>query len=258
MAKKRRRRASAPSASPRRRRRRRRNPGVAVYEANAPRRRRRRRASSSGGRRRRRRNPSGGGLLTGGGLIGQLQGFIPRLAGKLAVAWAVQRFGGQGQAGLLGGAAGYSSPTAGGSWTSTQYVVAVIAATIGSKLVGRFLNAAEFRRGAMDLILTKLVWTEGISRSSWAQSTFGNVAEGTITRDAQGQAWIRSAGRWQAMQGVVHASPLDGLVQASPLDAAPDYAYGHLLPANVSTETAQTGMYTRSGYTSPYHAVYGG
>lgn len=198
--------------------------------------------------------------MGGGGLAGELSGFVPRLAGKLFVAWAVQRFGQQGGASLIG-QTGYTSPTAGGSWNSTQYVVAVLAAAVGSRLFGRWVSAAEFKRGAMDLILTKLVWTEGIARSAWAQQTFGNVAEGTISRDNQGQTWIFSAGRWQAMQGLVEASPLDGygdLVEASPLDGAAGYGYGHLLPAGVSHKTATIGRYSRSGYTSPYHAVYGG
>jgi hypothetical protein len=233
--------------NPRRRRRRRRNPGSAPVS------------------RRRRRNPgarSGGGLLGlfggggGGGLMGEVSRFLPSLAGKLFVSAVVKRFGTQGGS-LFGGP--QSSPTVGGSWSMGQYLAALLAANLGAKVFGRFLNAAEFRRGGMDLILTKLVYTEGLARSPGLQAILGNVPENQIRVDADGQTYLQQGGRWVAMQGpLISASPLDGLVEAAPLDGPPGYGYGHLLPAATDAATVEAGKWAGSGFTSNYNAAYSG
>ncbi len=214
---------------------------------------RRRRKNPAPAKRRRRKNPNGLGFGLGG-VFKEMRNAIPRLAGTLATAWAVRQFGKPG--GLFGQS--HTSPMMGESWGWGQYAVAGAVAMWGPKLLGKFVNAKEFQRGAVDLIIQKLVWTEGIARSDWAVRQFGN----DIGLDhSTGQLYVdQGGGNYSAMQGhgyegLVEASPLDGLVEASPLDG-PTSGYGHLLPAGVSAQTAQTGRYTGSGYTSNMHAAF--
>ena len=238
----RRRRRAAPAAAPPARRRRRAAPA-------APARRRRRRNPAPATRRRRRKNP---GLALGmSGVFAEVKNALPRLAGTLATAWAVRQFGKSG--GLFGQQ--FTSPMMGESWGWSQYAIAGAVAMWGPKLLGKFINAKEFQRGAVDLIVQKLVWTEGIARSDWAVRQFGN----TIGIDSgSGQMYMdQGSGNYAAMQGLVEASPMDGLVEASPMDGSHGMSsYGHLLPAGVSQQTAATGRYTGSGYTSNYHAAF--
>jgi hypothetical protein len=188
--------------------------------------------------------------------MGEVSRFLPSLAGKLFVSAVVKRFGAQG--GSLFGPP-QSSPTVGGSWTMGQYLAGLLAANLGAKVFGRFLNAAEFRRGGMDLIMTKLVYTEGLARSPGLQAILGNVPDGQIRVDADGQTYLQQGGRWVAMQGLTTASPLDGtLVEAAPLDGPPGYGYGHLLPSSTDAATAEAGKWTGSGFVNNYNAAYGG
>ncbi len=194
------------------RRRRRRNPSTT-----APPRRRPSRARAPS--RRRRRNPSLSGMKAG--FMGEVNKWLPAFAGKLFVAFAVRRIGALGGQQLLGGGP-VISPTAGTSWGFGQYIVAGLATHFGSKLFKSVLDPSGFRRGGYDLILTKLVWTEGIARSPWAAEAFGNYGPRYSPRT--GQTWLSTPGGGSvAMQGeLVEASPLDGeLVEASPLDGSP-------------------------------------
>lgn len=219
-------------------------------EARPPAKRRRRR-NPAPSKRRRRKNPSLGLGVTG--VFNEMKNALPRLAGTLATAWAVRQFG---QAGGLFGQQ-FTSPMMGESWGWSQYAIAGAVAMWGPKLLGKFVNAKEFQRGSVDLIIQKLVWTEGISRSAWAVKQFGN----TIGIDSgTGQMYMdQGGGNYAAMQGLVEASPMDGLgslVEASPMDGHGGHGYGHLLPAGTSAQTAATGRYTGSGYTSNYHAAF--
>lgn len=152
---------------------------------------------------------------------------MPRFVGKLAVAYLTKRVGNGSSWG------GSASDLAGQPWSWKQYGVAVLVAMYGGKLLGRFVNAKEFTEGAWDLILTKALWTEGISRSEWAVEQFG--AEGDVRYNKQtGQMLIEQGGKYVNMQGgqLVEAGPLDGfgaledgpqldggtLVEAGPLD----------------------------------------
>lgn len=186
--------------------------------------------------------------------MSDLRGFVPRLAGKLAVSWAVRRWAAN--ASMFGGP--YQSPTFGGSWSLGQYALALLVAKVGSRFVGRFLNAREFEQGAMDLILSKAVWTEGFARSQWMQQAFGQT-DGEIRQDSSGQTWISQGGRWTALQGygdtLVQAGPMDGLVERTPLDGE-GASYGHLLPEGVSEATQRVGLYTSTGAANPYVAAY--
>jgi hypothetical protein len=182
--------------------------------------------------------------------MSQVKDFVPRLLGKLFVAFAVRRWGQQGS--IMGGQS--QSPMYGNSWTLGGYVVAVLATHIGARLFGKFISSAGFKQGGWDLILTKLVWTEGFARSPWLQQTFGQ-AEGQVQVGPDGQSWILQGGQWNAMQGIVESSPLDGIVESSPLDGAGS-AYGHLLPADTPADVAAAAAYQGAGFTSPYDAAY--
>jgi hypothetical protein len=117
-------------------------------------------------------------------------------------------------------------------------------------LVKKFVNPVEFRRGVVDLMVQKFVWTEGIARSPALQAQFG---AGDISYNGH-QAYVSSGDRWNAMQGLVESSPLDGLVESSALDGPMGQtAYGHLMPPGTGT---QAGKYHGSGFTSNYHAAF--
>jgi hypothetical protein len=209
---------------------------------------RRRTTNPRPSRRRRRKNPSAG----INAVTSEMKSAIPRILGMMAAAWAVRRFSEHG--GLF--STPFTSPMMGESWSWKQYAIAGAVATWGPALAGKMrINATEFRRGAVDLIMVKLIWTEGFARSEWAQNAFGtgDVAYTPGNR----QAYVDQGGRWDAMQGLVEASPLDGLVEASPLDG-PGSGYGHLLPAGVPSGVANIGKHTGSGHVSQYHAAFGG
>jgi len=243
--------------------RRRANPETYAPEPN------RRRRRKVGGSRRRRKNPGriatrarsfGGGLLGIGTLGSDMRAAWPALLGKLWVSWAVRRWAGQfGTGGLF---TPKSSPTMGESWTMGQYVIGYLALSLGSRFFGRFVPQAEFRRGGISLLFDKLVWTEGLSRSTWAQQQFGGdtygAAEGDVQRTEDGQVWLQQGGQWVAMQGqLVSASPLDGqLVEASQLDGAGSYGYGHAMDPNTETALAIRSNYSRTGSTNKYAAPY--
>lgn len=200
----------------------------------APVARRRRRTANPSHRkkttRRRRRTSNPMGLA---GVASIVKSFMPRFAGKLAVAYAVKRIGNGGSS--FGGA---TSELAGGAWNWKQYAGACLVAMYGGKLLGKLVGSpSQFAEGAWDLILQKAVWTEGISRSEWAVEQFG--ADGDVRYDkGSGAMLIEQGGKWVNMQGygggqLVEAGPLDGfgaledgpmlggtLVEAGPLDGA--------------------------------------
>jgi hypothetical protein len=184
---------------------------------------------------------------------------MPRLAGKLWTSWVVRRWGALGGAGgqLLGGGP-VQSWTAGSSWTLGQYGLAILAAHFGSKLFGKVLDAGDFRQGCWDLILTKLIWTEGIARSDWAKSQFGSPRIRGNRRT--GQAWLQQGGQWEALQGahgmgdtIVDAGALDGpmgdtIVTANQLDG--------LMHPGTPDAIAQRARWTGSGDVNPWNAAY--
>lgn len=199
---------------------------------------------------RRRSNPSSRGGL--GAIMSEVNSGVPRLLGKLAAAWAVRRYSNQ-AGGMFGQA--HTSPTAGEGWSLPQYAIAAAVAMWGPKLFGRFIPSTDFRRGVVDLILEKFVWTEGIARSPWAVAQFGTGDVGYNA--ATGQSYVQQGSRWNAMQGLVEQTPLDGLVEQTPLDGNLDYQYGHLMdPASTSNGLQRSGKWHGSGYTNQYHAAF--
>ena len=181
----------------------------------APARRRRKNPSSYRRTTRRRKNPG-----ETGAVFSEMKSAIPRMLGMMATAWAVRRWGGQG--GLFG--TQHTSPMMGQSWSFAQYAIAGAVAAFGPRLLGKWINPSEFRRGAVDLMVQKFIWTEGLARNQWAQQQFGQ----DIAMGPQNQLYYDQGGQWNAMQGLVEASPLDGLVEASPLDGDLNYQDGKL------------------------------
>lgn len=193
-----------------------------------------------------------------GGVTNELKSGIPRMIGKLATAWAVMRVSNSpmmsgGHSGLFG--TPQASVMMGQSWGWQQYAIAMAVAAWAPKFIGKWVNPTEFRRGATDLILEKLIWTEGIARSPWAVKAFG-ANPGMVAVGPGNQAYWGSGGQWNAMQGLVASSPLDGLVDASPMDGPESYNYGHLLPASATAAERKSGAYTGSGYADPFHAAF--
>lgn len=248
---------------------------------------RRRKNNPSGGgggggkRRKRRRNPSNGngGSLT---IASATRDWWPKFLGKLFVAYAVRRWGGQGS--VWPAAGQLNSPLAGRSWTLGNYIVGYLALRVFAGFLskgGRSAFGAAFFRGGFDLLLTKAVWTEGFSRSTWLQEQFGQAghyaplgqADGAVTYDQSGQGWMMMDGQWQALQGMgqlVTAGPLDGgmgqLVTAGPLDgygfgqlvtAGPlDDYMGHQMPHSTPAPQAVHAAYQQTGGINPYATAY--
>jgi hypothetical protein len=216
-----------------------------ITRTNPSRRRRRVAAAVGGAVSRVRRKISGGGLGLNS-VMSEVRSALPRMLGVLAASWCVRRYS-QAAGGVWNGQA-HTSQLAGEGWGLPQYAIAGAVALIGPRIVKRFVNPAEFRRGVVDLMVQKFVFTEAISRSPALQAQFG---AGDIGYQGN-QAYVDSGGRWQAMQGIVAASPLDGLVDASALDG-PVSGYGHLMAPGQSTMQSR---YSGSGYDSNYHAAF--
>lgn len=218
----------------------------------APAKRRRRRRNPLPATRKKRRGPprtknSAWGF---GGLIGEAQKALPRVAGMLAVAWAVRKWGGTGS---LMGSQVVTSEFAGTSWTMRQYGIALIVAQFGGKLLSKIIDPSGFRQGAMDAIVMKFVWTEGIAKSDWGKQQFGT---GDIYNDTDtGQLYWDQNGRQVAMQGLVEAGAMDGLVEGGPMDGHDSGGYGHLMSTGSNAGELTGGAYHGSGYADPYHAA---
>lgn len=171
--------------------------------------------------------------------MSEVKAGIPRLAGKLAVAAAINA-----AKRWLPNTASMGNPSslAGEPWGLAQYGVALAVAVLGPKLLGKFVNPTEFRRGAVDLILQKAVWTQGIARIPMAQQWFGAI--GDQEYDNNGQGWIEDGGQMHAMQGLMSAGPMDGLVSKSPFDG--------YLPSVTPAAEASKSAYRGTGSSDPY------
>lgn len=135
---------------------------------------------------------------------------VPTLAGKLMVAWAVRRWGDAETAPY--------SPTAGSAWTFKNYLIGALTAGIAGEAIGRFWRKPTGQKvyeGGMDLLMTKLLWTEGVARSPMMQTAFGQTdsnsqirqlsaqaTEGDILDDGKGNRWLMQNGQWVAMMGM--------------------------------------------------------
>ena len=175
-------------------------------------------------------------------IVKEIQPALQRTLGMLVAGWAVRRWS-KTPGGIWPGQT-HTSPLMGEGWSLPQYAIAGAVAMWGAPLLRRFVNPTEFRRGVVDLMVQKLVWTEVIARSPMLQNQFG---AGDVAYDGH-QAYVQSGGRWNAMQGIVEKSALDGIVEKSALDGM-----GHLMPPGTATRTSR---YTGSGFENPYHAAF--
>jgi len=195
--------------------------------------------------------------------------------GKMFTSFAVQRWGGTG--GLFGPA--MASRFMGRAWPFRNYVVGLIAAYVGAKLLARTGwgrgYAKDFWIGGFSAIVSKLLWTEGFSRSPLLQGAFGQQqAFPNAWVQSDGTTWANRDGSWQSMMGgqLVDASALDGqLVDASALDGGhfgqlvdADYmdgrfrGMGHALPHSTPNEEDRAAGYRGDGSRNPYQSAYHG
>ena len=257
-------------------RRRRRNPG-SFRTANPRRRRRSSTAVAVAPRRRslrRRRNPDGGG---GGSekaitLANGFEDIVPVMFGHFILAWGLRTFGKPwGTSALSSGTS--TSPYAGQAWPWNNYFYGLGVGYVVCRMLAKY-KGGHFARVVWQTIcrevVRRFVWTEGLAKIPGAQAYLGGDPPGSIYRDGWGNTYqMDHSGRWQSMQGLVAARPLDGLQLARPLDglvaARPlDRGWGKpgprvmngLLSPDVSSAVADQGAFTGSGYTDPYNAVY--
>lgn len=221
-------------------------------------------------RRRARRNPTraGGGLLRGVNLRDDLRYALWRMGGKLVAAWAVQRFGDPPEANPGG-----PSPTQGDRWTLKNMAIAWLAGLIGSQIAVRVVGREQAQRvydGALDLALTKALWTEVVGRVPYGRAMFGQTngqpmlaqpaagaPDGDILDDGSGNRWIAQGGKWVAMQGVIE-DPIGRLQAESRLGALQaENRLGHVMtPDQAGTPADDFGRRTWRGSADPYAAAY--
>ena len=199
-------------------------------------------------RRRGRRRVTRAANTIGGMVSSSISTFAPRFAGKLAVIFVAKMWPTDAS---LFDKTPIGSASGGHSWSLGRYVLGVGTAYFGGKLVNGFMDGKAFTEGAMEFLLTKLIWTEFISRSKIADKYIG--ADGDVMVDGSGQMWLDQGGRQVAMQDtLVSSSPLDGaLVSSSPLD-------GGMLSANAPADQIKHGTWSDSGHVDNYAAAYSG
>jgi len=253
------------------RRRRRRNPrATPTPRARNPRRRRR--------STRRRRNPTFGGMLKID-LRDDLGNALWKLGGKLAVAFAVRRWGDPGE---TNPGSGIMSETTGARWGFKNLLIGWLAGVVTGELGARFFGPERGQAiydGGVDMIVTKAFWSEIVHRigGTGGAAMFGQdqdmavlaqqAGEGDIMDDGQGNRWLLKGGRWVAMMGdedmgqdaldeamygeLEAATPLDALQEATALDGM-----GHLMDPGAPAASRMQGRYDRRGSEDPYHATY--
>ena len=187
-------------------------------------------------RRRRRRNPEGGisSRLGLGGMMTALRetmgNVVPMMGAKLAIAFAVKRWGTTWGEGLMGDKPS-TSPYGGQAWSLRNYLIAIGVGAVGSMIVSRWKPGAGrvWMQSVADDIVGRLVWTEVIARSKTGQDYFGfDPVPVGWEDDGQGNRFAIYDGTnyRQAMLGLEQASALGGLERAGPMSSS--RAMGHL------------------------------
>jgi hypothetical protein len=193
-------------------------------------------------RRRRRRNPSakamlGGlkrGLPTGKELIGIGIGVLAVSAATKALSDGTPLFAGSGPSSL-----------AGESWNIKQYAAAAAIALVGGQLADKVIKGSG-HAVSLAAVVFAIAKTVMPLAAKTPLSRFLGEAEGDVRVDDDGQSWIMQGGRWNALQGLVQATPmdaldeanaLDGLVQATPMDGHYEDEWG-ITTSNLSVNAA--------------------
>jgi len=149
---------------------------------------------------------------------------VPRLGAKLAISFAVKRWGEGWGEGLMGDKLN-ASPYAGQAWTLRNYLIAFGVGTVGSMVISRWKPGAGkvWLDSVADDIVQRLFYTEVIARNSKAQEWFGfdPVPIGYEQDDAGNRFAIYNGTNYrQAMLGLEAAGPLGGLERAGPLSSS--------------------------------------
>lgn len=195
---------------------------------------------------------------------------IPRMLGKIVSTWCVRKWGDTG--------VGEYSPTTGSGWTVKNYAIAAISSLIGGELIGRMtkdMYGQEFYEGGMELVTTKMVWTEIIGRfpaakaalgtgdanySSTLQQLVNKAREGDIIDDGNGNRWIMRNGRANAMLGLEEKTNLgeDGYedIDSEMGQLEEKGPMGHLMSASATHDEQETGRWGGRGSVNPYQAAY--
>jgi hypothetical protein len=180
-----------------------------------------------------------------------------RLAGKLFVAWVIQKWGERaGTGSLLPWAGAQNSRFRGQSLTLQQYGIGYFALMFAAKYLRKSKGGAfaqAFFSGGFDALATKLLWTEGIARVPWAQAQFGKTPGQAVQLDSAGNTWMYEDNQWNSMQGaeLVDEGPMDGLETASALDGVLETASA--LDGIREVDLARRGSLMQ---TNPYQSAY--
>ena len=226
--------------------------------------------------RRRRKNPGTLGKLfssSGGFSLGEsLKEAIPAVAGTIFAAAMARNFGTDWGPGLLGNDK-LVSPYAGEGWSFRNYAIGLLAGNIGGRIVGGMWGqkAGEaFWKGALHSILTKLVYTEMISRWGTAQKYLGSYSDGWVGvyDDGNGNRYLMNddyavqpammgVHRRALGDGLVGAGPMgDGLVAATPMGRlGRRRPMGHAIVGDNPTARRHA-RNVHSGFVNPFHAAY--
>lgn len=198
---------------------RKRNPSGGTSRAPA-----RRRAAPAAPRRRRRNPENGGGMAVSWKAIAP--GILPAIGGRLALAYAVRNWGDTWGTGVFGAGAA-TSPFAGQPWTFKNYAIGLVTAYVGGKLLHK-RNARwgfNFWRGGVESMAERLLWTEGIGRSSWGQANFGHHMGAQLVQAGPMGQQLVSAGPMGAQ--LVQAGPMGGMPHQAAPGAVWDDAQGN-------------------------------
>lgn len=188
------------------------------------------------------------------------------VVGMLIAAHAVVRFGTAPEQPM--------SNTAGAAWSMWNYAVAIMAGWLGAKILRKVglsdKLAGLVYRGAWVMVMQKALWHRLLYMlpAGRGPAWFGNVPDGTVRYDDNGNVLYAANGQWMAMQGMdglAEATPLGGeLQQATPLGATVDADpwfnggdMGHILTSGDAGSPADDwGMATWRGSADPYAAAF--
>lgn len=148
-----------------------------------------------GGKRRHRRNPTGGG---GGDRSASLLRVdwlrvAWMITGDLWISYFTRRWGDPYGTSMLDGKK-LTSPYAGEAWTLKNYLYAAGTGFAIAKLLQRMKRgtaAQDFMLGLKVGLIRRLLWTEGLARTSWGPKYFGDIQD--VYGD-QGGVWMQAPG----------------------------------------------------------------
>lgn len=185
-------------------------------------------------RRRRRRNPEGESRSKKilGSIMDSIQRVVkeavPRVGAKLAVSFAVRKWGDPWGQGIMGPGE-LISDYHGRAWTLKNYAIAIGVAALGARAIDRFIKPGMgrvFQDSIVDDLFGRLVYTEIIGRSETAKKYFGAVDMMPIGYDDDNQG-----NRFAVLEDTRYQPAMLGLERRGPLGAiVPVQALGDIAP----------------------------